>query len=596
MKRIFASLMASCLLIAGCGKLRSPDFVPALVGIQVAPATAAITSVSQTVSFAVVGVYTTPPGTVSSGSTIACPSTSTSSASGLCTLGTLGASATFAVSNPSIASISSTGVASALKNGTANIVASAAGFQSAPASLTVTIPVLTTLSISPLSPKLALGQQQLFSVQGTYSNSPGTLSPVNETVHWSSFNTTIATVSPAQGTSTSAQSLARGSTNIIASAVNFDGTTITDNTSLTVGPPDLTSIVLTPSSLSIPAGATLNLLAQGIYTNSTSPQTITGVVSWSSSSVATANPSSPNPTTVTAGSTPGSSAFITASSPNLAGTAITANANVSVTAATLTAVSNVAVNPNVVAPTFISASTMNGLFSNGTTAGIPNSSIDWTSSDPGKATIDTSGLATGVAQGNTNITGTLKSGVSPSVTSRSAMALLTVTDPICISPILASAGATTTTSTTPTCVSCTVSNPNFAIDNDVKTFATMSAPLALNNGTVALNANSATLITPVAGQRAGFIISRPAGQAPSAGLMTQLTINTLDAAGNVVQTSMISDPLRFSLVGQSVSGSSSAQISLPVTLPFSSLQIQLNSGSVSAQGSVQVNSACAAVY
>lgn len=604
MKRILGSLVASCLLLTGCGKLRSPDFVPVLAGIQISPESAEITQASQTVTFTVVGLFTTPPGTTSDSTTVPC--TGSNSPSGLCTLGTLSSGASYTSSNPAIASIRADGVASALRNGTVNIVASAENFQSAPAVLTVRVPVLQTLRISPLDPTVAQGLTQLFSVQGTYSDSPGTLRPVADTVNWSSVNTSIATVSPAQGTSTTARTLARGGTTITASAVNFDGNTVSASTSLTVGAPDLTSIVLTPSSLSIPAGAAQVIMARGIYTNSPDPQVINGVVSWSSSlpTAATVSPPTGSQTTVTAGNAAGQQAFITASSPNNAGTAVTAQATVNITAAVLTGVARVTPANPVVAPTFTVAFQLIGTFSNGTEAQIAPGNVNWTSASVDKARIDANGVATGVAQGSSIITGALKDGVNPEITtSRSAFTVLTVTDAVCTSPFLGVAvGGTATTTTTiggPGCVNCTVTNANNAIDNNNATFATLSIPLALGTESVSLTAKANPAVPeaftpPVTGQRAGFVISR--NDTLTAAILTQINLRTLNAAGVVVESSTaVSESLRLVLVGTSAAGDRSGLVSINATKPFSSLQIELRSGGVGGVLALQVNSACSVV-
>lgn len=618
MKRILGSLLASCLLLTGCGKLRSPDFVPVLAGIQISPQSAEITQASQTVTFTVVGLYTTPPGTKPDATTVPC--TGSNSPSGLCTVSALSSGASYTVSNPAIASIRADGVASALRNGTVNVVATAENFQSAPAVLTVRVPVLQTLRISPLDPTVAQGLTQLFSVQGTYSDSPATLRPVADTVNWSSLNTSIATVSPAQGTSTTARTLAIGGTTITASAVNFDGNTVSASTSLTVGEPELISIVFTPSSLTLPAGTSMNVLAQGIYTDSNTPRQINTTVTWSSSAPTVATATTPgNQSMIKAVGTPGQQTTITASSPKKAGdtgTPITAQLAVSISSAVLVGIdpptgpsdTTHGLQPQnpVIAATFTQQFRVIGTFSDGTTAQVPASSFDWVSATTAAATINANGLATGVAQGSSIITATLKSGVSPEITNparRTAATTLTVTDAVCTGPILKTAGATTTTAKSPTCLVCAVTNPDNAIDNDANTAATMSVTLGVVDVTTTLNAISATTITPVANangspQRAGFIISRPPGQLLSVGLLSsQLTVNTLDANGVVVETDggSISDALRLTLLGQFVAGEDVALISLPVTKPFKTLQIVFDSGTVGAVDNVLVGSACSTV-
>src|SRR4051795_4588358 len=107
------------------------------------------------------------------------------------------------------------------------------GSQSAP------LPNLTSISVSPSSPSVAVGATQQLSATGNFSN--GTTQPLSG-VQWTSSNTAVATVS-STGLLTS---LAQGSSVITASSGSATATV-----NVTVGPPVLASVAITPTSATV---------------------------------------------------------------------------------------------------------------------------------------------------------------------------------------------------------------------------------------------------------------------------------------------------------------------------------------------------------
>jgi uncharacterized protein YjdB len=174
--------------------------------------------------------------------------------------------------------------------------------------------------------------------------------------------------------------------------------------------PTLVSISVTPSNPSVAVGVTQQFIATATYSDSSTAD-VTNLSIWTSSdpSKATINSSTGFATTVAVGTT-----TIEAAIGAISGTTI-----LTVTAATLV---SIAVTPTTAS--IGSGGTQQyvaiGTFSDTSTGDITSSSV-WSSSVPAAATINAStGLATGVAAGSTNITAT-----KSSITSNTAV--LTVT-------------------------------------------------------------------------------------------------------------------------------------------------------------------------
>ena len=184
---------------------------------------------------------------------------------------------TWGSSDPSIATINESGLATAVAPGTATITATS-GTLSGSQTLTVTS-LLSSISVTPTDPSMAEGSYRLFTATGTYSN--GTSEVIRSQATWSSSDTTVATVT--YGGLVTA--VAPGTATITATQGSISG-----HTTVTVTPLTLSSISVTHANATLPAGVTQQFRATGIYSEGTI-NNITTQVTWSSSdpSVATVN-------------------------------------------------------------------------------------------------------------------------------------------------------------------------------------------------------------------------------------------------------------------------------------------------------------------
>ncbi|MBI5548788.1 MAG: Ig-like domain-containing protein [Deltaproteobacteria bacterium] len=301
---------------------------------------------------------------------------------------------TWASSTIAVATISSTGVATAASVGSTNISATFGGVTQS-TTLTVTAATLASIALNPTNPSIAVGSTQQFSAVGTYSD--GSIQDITDQVSWESSATETATISNAAGSKGLASGIAVGSAMISASLAGVAG-----STTLTVTPATLESIAVTPASPSIAVRSTQQFVATGTYSDGTF-QDITDQVAWTSSTIATATISN---AAATRGLATGVAAGSTQISAALAGK--TGSATLTVIVVTL---ASIEVTPD--APTIAKRTTVQftatGTYSDGST--LPLTNVTWRSSATGVATISNTagskGLATGVAAGATTITATL---------------------------------------------------------------------------------------------------------------------------------------------------------------------------------------------
>ncbi|MBV9073275.1 MAG: Ig-like domain-containing protein [Acidobacteria bacterium] len=173
-------------------------------------------------------------------------------------------------SNQTAATISSSGLASAVATGSSTIQA-ASGAITGSTTFTVAAAALVSIAVAPASPSIAKGLTQQFLATGTYTD--GSTQNLTTTAKWSSAVTTVATIS--------ASGLATG-TGVGTSSIQAASGSITGSTTLTVTPAVLVSISVTPANSSIVNGASLQFTANGTYTDGSS-QNLTSSVVWTSS-------------------------------------------------------------------------------------------------------------------------------------------------------------------------------------------------------------------------------------------------------------------------------------------------------------------------
>ena len=166
---VLALIAAAC----QCGAA-SPSPSPALVEIDLAPILPGTITIGSTLQFMATGSY-------SNDSTADITS-----------------QVTWSSSDPSVAAISSTGLATAVGVGTAIIWASVGAVSSDEAPLTVEAeipgPILTEIDLQPASPNnVAVGSTLQFAATATYSD--GSSADLTNHVTWGSSDTSVATIS-----------------------------------------------------------------------------------------------------------------------------------------------------------------------------------------------------------------------------------------------------------------------------------------------------------------------------------------------------------------------------------------------------------------
>jgi hypothetical protein len=318
----------------------------------------------------------------------------------------LTASVTWGSLTSSVAAINSSGLATGLAPGQSTITASL-GSVSNSAILTVTAAVLTGIVVNPSNPSLLVGNTQQFTATGTYSDS--STQDLTSAATWNSSNPSVASVSAGL-----AAGWTVGTTTVSATFNSVSGSTAL---TVTVTPPVLQSISVTPANPSVAIGQNRQFIATGQYSDG-STQDLSSFVSWSSSQPSLAG-------ITTAGLASGLSGGSTAITATL-GT-VTASATLNVNSLALV---SIAVTPGTAS---IALGTGQPFVATGTYA--DNSTLDlttsatWSSSLPSVATLNATGLATSASIGQTMITATAASiaGSSTLTVTPAALASIAIT-------------------------------------------------------------------------------------------------------------------------------------------------------------------------
>ncbi len=137
---------------------------------------------------------------------------------------------------------------------------------------TVTAAVLTSLTITPANSSASLGSVRQYVATGRYTD--GSTQNLTGQVTWASSNTSVASISNANGSRGLATTLGTGSTSITAAFATF-----TASSNLVVIQNALTRIDLTPSSGGTALGYSRQFIAIGTYSDGTT-QVLTNVVTW----------------------------------------------------------------------------------------------------------------------------------------------------------------------------------------------------------------------------------------------------------------------------------------------------------------------------
>lgn len=297
-----------------------------------------------------------------------------------------------------VATIASGGVATGVSAGATAITAEMGSVTSNSAVLDVKTATLTSIAITPSSPIMPIGVTQQFTATGTYSDH--TTGDITSTVAWVSSTPSVATVAASGGLATA---VATGS-----AAITAVQSGVTSNVStITVPAPTLDAITVTPVSAAIELHGQEQYQAIGHYSDNTTAN-ITTSVTWNSSDTAIASISNSSLTMGVATGIASGQAQITAT---LNGVTSATDVVLTVKTPTLTSIAITPASPTVYAGENQQFKAI-GTYSDNTTGDI-TTSVDWTSSSTGVATITANGLNGGLAQtltaGTTGIQATLGS-------------------------------------------------------------------------------------------------------------------------------------------------------------------------------------------
>ncbi len=276
---------------------------------------------------------------------------------------------------------------------------------------------LTSISLSPAAPTIALGQSKQLTATGIFSD--GSKQDMTKTVDWASAKPSVASISDS--------GLASGKL-VGSSGLTATSGSVTASDTLTVGPAVVVSIAVSPERFSIAKGVTQQLSADATFSDG-SRKNITDSAAWSVVPTGIASVS-------TAGAITGKevgSATVTADLASVKGSdTLTVSPAVVV---------SIAVNPQSLSVPKGHAQQLDAVatYSDGSEKTMTDSAT-WSVVPAGIATVSTAGLVTGGVVGSATITASLASvhGSDP----------LTVTPPILVSIAVAPANSSIMLGTT----------------------------------------------------------------------------------------------------------------------------------------------------
>jgi uncharacterized protein YjdB len=291
--------------------------------------------------------------------------------------------ATWSSSDLKVATVSAAGVVTAVATGVATVAAQSGTFSG---SATVTVSGsntnLTSITISPANPSIAINTTQQLTATGDYGD--GSSRDLTALVTWSSSTVANATVSAAG----LVEGVAAGSATIAATLGS-----VSNSTSVTISAPTITSISISPDDLTLPIGISQQFTASAGYSDGSVQDLVSGVT-WTSSS-----------TTVGAIDNTGLAAILGAGTTTITATVgtFTDSTTITVLPAHLTSITIVPATISIAAGTE-QPFTATGNFDDGSTQVL--TSVQWSSSATSVLTVDANGLGLAIAPGTSTVTAT----------------------------------------------------------------------------------------------------------------------------------------------------------------------------------------------
>lgn len=292
---------------------------------------------------------------------------------------------TWSTDTPAAATVSGTGLVTAVAPGTAQVQAQV-GSLTAASTVNVSSATLVSVAIQTGSSPLVTGSSQQFTLVGTFSD--GSQQNLSSGATWTSSNGAVATVS----TMGLVNGVSMGSVQISATFLGQTATTA----NLAVGAAQPVSLQITPASPSFAAGTVQMFHVIATYTDG-STQDVTASARFTSSNPGVVRLDGNGAAT---GIRPGS-AQLTVTFAGLSATTQT----VTVTNATLVSLAVTPPNPQFALGT-TQQFTVIGTFSDGSTQNLTTTAV-WASSNPAVLTINGNGLATSVSTGSAQVSATL---------------------------------------------------------------------------------------------------------------------------------------------------------------------------------------------
>ena len=176
---------------------------------------------------------------------------------------------TWETSQPAIATVDAEGNVKAMSEGVAQISAAYEGI-TGNTSITVGLPSLVSITVSPNQFSLPLGESQQLSASGTYSD--GTVQDLTQSATWSSSVPAIAAVNEAGVVVATAMGPA---------TISATSGSVTGSAAVAVNPPAVVALNIVPASSTISLGMSQQLRAIATFSNATT-QDVTAVATWGS--------------------------------------------------------------------------------------------------------------------------------------------------------------------------------------------------------------------------------------------------------------------------------------------------------------------------